>query len=210
LPFGAGAAWRLVGPATERLFGFYFPMEIVRRAEVPEGPMVIAANHFSHLDPVIVGAALRPRTFRYLAVDELYGNSRLFDGLILWLGTIPMSRTRVPLSAMRMALAELAAGGSVGLFPEGVRVWRWGEREPKRGAAWLAARSGVPLLPMAIAGSDEAMGRGTARISRKPMRVIVCEPVLPAEHRGVDDPVGSMTEEWRDKIDAELRSWHRG
>ena len=121
-----------------------------------------------------------------------------------------MSRTRVPLSAMRLALAELAAGGSVGLFPEGVRVWRWGEQEPKRGGAWLAMRSGAPLLPIAIAGSDEAMGRGTARISRKPMRVTVCEPVRPAEHRGVDDPVGSMTEEWRRKVDAELRPWYRG
>jgi 1-acyl-sn-glycerol-3-phosphate acyltransferase len=187
---------------------FYFPAEVVRRAAIPSGPLVVAANHFSHLDPVLVGmTVIRP--IRFLAVDELYGNSRFFDGLTFWLGAVPMSRTRTPLSALRLALAELAEGGAVGLYPEGVRVWRWGEEPPKRGAAWLARRAGAPLLPVAVAGSDEAMGRGTGRISRRPVRVTVCEPISPADYLGVGDPVGAMTEEWRRRIGEELRSWYR-
>ena len=129
---------------------------------------MVAANHFSHLDPVIVAVATG-RPIRYLAVDELFGRSAFFDRLTLWLGAIPLPRTRLPLGALRLALAELAAGGTVGVYPEGMRVWAWGEVVPKSGAAWLARRAGVPLLPVAVAGSEEAMGRGTTRVSRRPI-----------------------------------------
>lgn len=177
----------------------------VERAPIPAGPVVFAANHLSHLDPVVVGFAAQ-RTIRFLAVDELYGRSRFFDSLTLWLGAIPMSRTRVPFGPLKLALAELADGQSIGLFPEGVRVWAWGEREPKRGAAWLAQRSDVPLVPVAISGTDLAMGRGAARISRAPVTVTICEPILPGDHADGEDPVGAMTAEWRRRIDEALRS----
>ncbi|MCB2223334.1 MAG: 1-acyl-sn-glycerol-3-phosphate acyltransferase [Actinobacteria bacterium] len=174
---------------------------------LPDGPVVVAANHFSHLDPVVVGLAVR-RPTRFLAVDELYGNSRFFDGLTSWLGAIPMSRTRAPLGALRLALAELAAGGSVGLYPEGVRVWRWGEQQPKRGAAWLARRAGVPLVPVAVCGTDEAMGRGTARIGRSPIHVQVCEPIMPGAFADCPDPLGEMTALWAERVGSVLQSWY--
>ena len=170
---------------------------------LPPGPAVIAANHFSHLDPVVVSAAVR-RSVRYLAVDELYGNSRLFDRLTTWLGAIPMTRTGIPLGPLKLALAELAAGGSVGLFPEGVRVWAWGEREAKRGAAWLARRAGVPLFPVAVSGSDLAMGRGAGRVSRAAIHVEICDPILPALFGSGSDPIGEMTAEWRTRIGSAL------
>lgn len=176
---------------------------------MPPGPLVVAANHFSHLDPVIVSLAIG-RPVRYLAVDELYGNSRFFDTLTFWLGAIPMSRTRAPLGALRLAIAELETGGAVGLYPEGVRVWRWGERPPKRGAAWLAQRTGAPLLPVAVAGSEEAMGRGTARISRRPMHAVVCRPIFPRDWAAESDRVGAMTDEWRRRIDDALGNWYDG
>ncbi len=116
-----------------------------------------------------------------------------------------MTRTRIPLGPLRLALAELAAGGTVGLFPEGVRVWAWGEQPPKRGAAWLALRAGVPLVPVAVSGSDLAMGRGAKRISRIPIHVEICEPIRPEAFDREPDPVGAMTGEWVARIDAALR-----
>jgi 1-acyl-sn-glycerol-3-phosphate acyltransferase len=183
--------------------GRLFPLT-VESPGLPPGPVVIAANHFSHLDPVVVGIAAE-RPIRFLAVDELFGRSRFFDRLTGWLGAIPMSRTRVPLGALRLAIDELRSGGSVGLFPEGVRVWTWGEVEPKRGAAWLAVRTGVPLVPIAIAGTDQAMGRGATRISRAPVAATVCEAIDPADYPGQDGPT-RMTEEWASRIDAALAS----
>jgi 1-acyl-sn-glycerol-3-phosphate acyltransferase len=191
------------------LFRAYFPFTYSGEERVPAGPLVVAANHFSHLDPVIVGLAVG-RPIRYLAVDELYGNSWFFDGLTFWLGAIPMSRTRAPLGALRLAIAELEAGGTVGLYPEGVRVWRWGERTPKPGAAWLARWVGVPLLPVAVAGSEEAMGRGSGgRISRRPMHVAVCEPIFPWDYEDArPDPVTAMIREWHRRVDACVRPWY--
>ncbi len=94
------------------VLGRYFPLTCEGRERVPLGPLVVAANHFSHLDPVVVTVATG-RPIRYLAVDELYGRSAFFDGLTLWLGAIPMPRSRAPIGALRCALAELAAGGAV-------------------------------------------------------------------------------------------------
>ena len=167
---------------------------------LPPGPVVVAANHYSDVDPVVLGMAA-DRPIRFLAVDELFGRSRFFDGLTHWLGAIPMSRTRAPLGALRTALAELAAGGTVGVFPEGARVWHWGEAVPKRGAAWLARRAAVPLVPIAIAGTDSVMPRGTHRIKRAPVRVVVCEAIDPGEYSSP----GEMTEEWRQRIDQALQ-----
>jgi 1-acyl-sn-glycerol-3-phosphate acyltransferase len=167
---------------------------------LPPGPVVVAANHYSDVDPVVLGMAA-DRPIRFLAVDELFGRSRFFDRLTHWLGAIPMSRTRAPLGALRTALAELAAGGTVGVFPEGARVWNWGEAVPKRGAAWLARRAGVPLIPIAIAGTERVMPRGTHKIKRAPVRVVVCEAIDPREYGSP----GEMTEEWRQRIDRALQ-----
>jgi 1-acyl-sn-glycerol-3-phosphate acyltransferase len=199
----AGTAWRAATPVASGLFRWWFDLETVGHSP-PPAPVVIAANHYSHLDPVIVSLAMR-RPMRFLAVDELFGRSRVFDALTLWLRTIPMTRTRIPFGPLKTALAELAGGGTVGLFPEGVRVWHWGEREAKRGAAWLALRAGVPLVPIAISGSDVAMGRGTNRIIRAPLRVEICEPIAPGDVVDSDDPVGAMTSEWVDRLDGALR-----
>ena len=120
-PWGGAIAWRILTHLARLVFRVWFGLRAEER-RLPPGPVVIAANHYSHLDPVIVGVGVR-RPVRYLAVDELFGRSRFFDGLTRWLGAIPMPRARVPLGAMRTALAELRVGGSVGVFPEGVRVW---------------------------------------------------------------------------------------
>ena len=191
-------------PPVRLLHRWFFPATFAGRDRVPDGPVVVAANHFSHLDPVLAGLAV-DRPIRYLAVDELFGNSVFFDRLTLWLGAIPMSRTRTPLGALRVALAELAAGGTVGLHPEGVRVWSWGEERPRRGAAWLARRAGVPLLPVAIAGSDQALGRGARRISRRPVHVTIGEPILPADFDAAADPAQAMMDQWGRCIDAALQ-----
>ena len=208
LPRGGYTASRGVVVAGRVLFGRFFPLTIEGGERVPDGPLVVAANHFSHLDPVLVTLAVG-RPIRYLAVDELYGRSAFFDRLTLWLGAIPLPRSRAPLGALRLALAELAAGGTVGVYPEGMRVWAWDESRPKRGAAWLARRAGVPLLPVAVAGSEEALGRGTTRVSRRPIHVVVCEAIDPADFAGAPDPLGAITAEWRRRVDLALQGAYR-
>jgi 1-acyl-sn-glycerol-3-phosphate acyltransferase len=150
---------------------------------VPDAPFVVAANHFSHLDPVIVGRVAGQ--LRYLAVDEIFGRYAWFDrAMIREFGAIPLSRVSVQLSAMRTADSYLRRGGVVGIFPEGKRVWTWGEVEPKRGAAWLALRTGVPLVPLAIWGTQDSFGLGARRIERRPVRVEVGPPLQAGDYVG--------------------------
>ena len=175
-PFGR-FLWS-VGPVTARAVGrLAFSVRIELQGDLPPPPFVVAANHFSHLDPLAVGGAVRI-PIRYLAVDELFGNSAMFDRLLGWAGVIPISRSRVPVRTLRIALARLEAGEIVGVFPEGTRVSRWGDVSPKRGAAWLAARAKVPLVPVAVIGTDRAFGRDNrwhwARIG-----VVVGQPISP-------------------------------
>lgn len=207
-PWGGYTAARWVLGPFRVIGGRFFPFTCEGRERVPAGPVVVAANHLSHLDPVMVAMAV-DRPIRFLAVDELYGRSAFFDRLTLWLGAIPLPRSRVPLGALRLALAELAAGGTVGVYPEGMRVWVWDESRPKRGAAWLARRAGVPLLPVAVAGSEEALGRGTTRVSRRPIHVVVCEAIDPADFAEGPDPVGAITAEWRGRVDRALQGAYR-
>jgi len=147
-----------VGPVTVRAAGrLAFSMRIELQGDLPPPPYVVAANHYSHLDPVAVGASLG-NPIRFLAVDELFGISAILDRLLSGFGVIPISRSRVPIRTLRVALARLEAGEIVGVFPDGTRVSRWGDLPPKRGAAWLAVRANVPLLPVAVVGTDRAFG----------------------------------------------------
>ena len=161
--------------------------------------VVIAANHFSHVDP-FVAAVAAGRPTRFLGVDELFGRSRFFDGLTYYLGVIPMPRGTVPLQSMRTALNHLGTGGGVTLFPEGRRVSEWGESPPKQGAAWLAMRVKCPLIPMALWGTGEAMGLDDLKLRRHPIRVAIGAPLYPAQFS--DRAV--MTNAWYEWMDDAL------
>ncbi len=185
-----------------RAFDAIWDLEVLG-PPLPEGPLVVAANHYSMLDVALAGKALGP--VRYLAVDELYGRSLALDWFMDWWGGIPLPRGRTPLGAMRTALGHLDAGGRVALFPEGRRVWTWGEARPLRGAAWLAQRAGVPLLPVAIAGSEQTMGRGATRLTPWPIRVEVGEPIHPADYPRSVAGTWLMMSDWERWVDGRLR-----
>jgi 1-acyl-sn-glycerol-3-phosphate acyltransferase len=206
----AHLAFRLGPPAARLLGRAWADFEVAGPGRVPpSGSLVVAANHLSHVDPVIVSAVIG-RPIRFLALDELFEQSRLFGQFITRLGAIPLSRVRAPLGAMRLALEWLDRGETVGLFPEGRRVGRWGEDPPKRGAAWLALRTGAPLLPVAIEGSDAVMGLDETRLRRAPVRVWIGEALDPDDFLGHADPVGALTEAWRMAMDGWLRRFETG
>jgi len=180
-PLGTFNLWRGAQWAVWRALPRLWDFEVVGENAVPHGPVVIAANHFSHVDPFVAAVAAE-RPTRFLGVDELFGRSRFFDGLTYYFGVIPMPRGTVPLQSMRTALSHLAAGGGVTLFPEGRRVSEWGESPPKQGAAWLAIRARCPLVPMALWGTGEAMGLEDLKLRRHPIRVAVGAPLYPAHY----------------------------
>jgi 1-acyl-sn-glycerol-3-phosphate acyltransferase len=168
----------------------------------PTGPLVVAANHFSHLDPPLVGVAVR-RPVRFLALDELFGLNRFYDAVMLGLGAIPVPRgTKVPIRAMRVALAHLHHGGAVGVFPEARRVILWGDTEPRQGAAWLSLRSGAPLLPVAISGTDLSFGLGSKRFKRSHVRIVIGTCLDPENFR--TSGRAAMIRAWQEWVEERL------
>lgn len=190
----------MASPLAHGLGRMAWHLRVDREAPFPPPPFVIAANHYSHLDPPLVGTVYgRPIVF--LAVDELFGVVSAFDALLRLFGAVPLTRSGIPLSAMRAALGQLRSGGVVGLFPEGRRVARWGETPPKRGAAWLAVKADVPLVPVAILGTDAVLGMDN-RLRRGRIRVSVGPELVP-DGRG-PEAVNRLTARWKEWIDGRM------
>lgn len=123
-----------------------------------EGALVVVANHGSHLDPPLLGHALG-RPVAFMAKAELF-RVPLLGPLIRALGAYPVLRGAGDREAIRIASDRLAQGWAVGVFLDGTRQSDGRVHDPQPGAALLAARAGVPLLPVAILGSHRALGRG--------------------------------------------------
>ncbi len=167
-----------VGPAVLRTAGrLGFSLRYELPTSLPRPPFVLASNHYSHFDPPTIGAVLGT-SVRFLALDELFGSNRFLAGILPTFGVITVSRRNASIAGVRTALAHLDAGEAVGVFPEGTRVERWGDRPAQRGAAWLAVRAEVPLVPVTVLGTGKAMGLDN-RPHRAPIRVIVGEPMPP-------------------------------
>ena len=116
-----------------------------------EGPVIIVANHQSNLDPPLL-APLMPRRLRFLAKHTLFKNPIAGWFLHAW-GAYPVNRDARDVSAMRWALDYLKGGGALVLFPEGTRHPK-GMGKAQAGAAMFALRTGVPLLPVGITGTE--------------------------------------------------------
>lgn len=185
-------AWTAVPVLVRWLARIAWRLRIDLGPGFPDPPFVVAANHFSFLDSLVIASAYRHK-IRFLALVDLFGNYRLLDVALLAVDVIPLRRGKVPLGPVREALGHLADGGVVGLFPEGIRHYRFDPERARSGAAWLASRAGVPLVPVAVAGTDEVLGVDN-RLHRGRIRVTVGPAMIP---KGVDrESVDLLTRRW--------------
>jgi len=197
----------IASPPAKALSKLYFDMHVTGVEHIPaEGGFVLAANHFSHLDPPLLGA-YSSRVLRFLAVDDLFGKSRMFDQTMSWFEAIPLDRDGYPVGALRTAIEHITTGNGLGLFPEGRRVERWGVDDPKRGAAWLAWMAGAPLVPVAIYGTQSTLSPVERAFRRSAVRIWYEEPLWWYDYADRMDPLGSMTADWFDIVDRRLSDW---
>ncbi len=157
------------------------------------GPLIIACNHVSLLDPPILGGFC-PRKIHYMAKRELFGIP-LFGPMIRALGAYPVDREGSATGAIRRSIEVLRAGETVGIFPEGGRNPS-GEARARSGVALLASIAQAPVVPAAIVGSAAAM-----RLA--PIHVVFGEPLqLDANKRATRDELTDFTR----SVMAEIRA----
>ena len=132
------------------LFHTFVPVRYhhIERAQL-DAPFIVIGNHLSLLDPVIVAAAVKRYEIAFMAKKELSGNG-LFKRFLLCIHTIFVSRHNSDMEAMRTSMRALRSGEVLGIFPEGTRYHQGLMEEQEAGAAMIALRSGVPMIPMYI------------------------------------------------------------
>ncbi len=134
-----------------------------------EGPAIFAANHHSHIDTPLMLTSIpepwRHKVFVGAAADYFFTNRVTSAASALALNAIPIERSGVSRRSVGQAEALMADGWSLVLFPEGGRSPDgWGQAH-KGGAAWLAQRSGAPVVPVHIAGTGRILPKGAKKLT---------------------------------------------
>jgi 1-acyl-sn-glycerol-3-phosphate acyltransferase len=147
------------------------------------GPVIVACNHLSYLDPPLMGC-LCPRRIRYMAKKELFAVPVL-GPVIRALGAYAVDRSGSATAAIKRSLRVLEAGGAVGMFPEGTRN-RTGTVVPQTGVALLASLSQAPVVPACVHGTDRAL-----RLAR--IDVAFGQPLLPPGGKATREDLAKFT-----------------
>ncbi|MGH2379207.1 MAG: lysophospholipid acyltransferase family protein [Candidatus Limnocylindria bacterium] len=174
--------WRLGFPLVRAVATTLLPIDAEGRENVPQsGGYILVANHVTGLDPFWIEFALRER-IRYMTKVEILGYP-LIGGILRGIGNFPVRRGESDRRALETALRVLQAGQPLGFFPEGTRSRTGRLRRAKPGIAFLARRSGAPIVPVAITGSARARLRVPPR---RDMHVRVGKPFTLADLAGPD------------------------
>jgi 1-acyl-sn-glycerol-3-phosphate acyltransferase len=140
------------------VYRFYFGWDVFNPERVPlKGPVILASNHLSFLDPPLVGAGLR-RGINYLARENLFRFPVLGWVLHQW-NVVPVDREGGGAKGLKAILDRLLAGGAIIVFPEGTRS-KDGNLQPARSGVGLTViKSAAPVVPVRVFGTFEAYGR---------------------------------------------------
>lgn len=153
------------------------------RENVPvSGPAIIAANHIAHTDPPLI-AITNKRPVTIMAKEELF-KVPVLGPYIDHLGMFSVKRGTADRVALRMALDRLAQGRVVVIFPEGTRGDGITLQPPERGMGLIAVKSGAPVIPTCIYGTEKMMTKGKAGIHRAKVGVTYGAPILPQSFSG--------------------------
>jgi 1-acyl-sn-glycerol-3-phosphate acyltransferase len=172
------AGYRFFRAAVHVAWSAYFRPIVTGTQHVPtSGPYVIAPSHRSNVDFAFAIYVTRRKTF-FMAKDSLWHNKAL-GGFIGSMGAFPVHRGAADRGALTAAESVLRAGEPLVLFPEGTRKEGPVIGELLEGASFLAARTGAPIVPVGIAGTDLAMPRG-AKVPRPKKVHLVIGSLVPA------------------------------
>ncbi len=167
-----------------RAFGYLFwRVKVQGREHIPtDGPYIISPVHRSNIDTILMAYVAR-RHLRYMAKDTLFTHAwsaRLLSAL----GGFPVNRETADREALRTCEAALKRGEPVVIFPEGTRKSGPLVTDLFQGAAFVALRGGVPIVPVGIGGSAGAMPKGSKFLRPVKIRILIGKPIHPPTRHG--------------------------
>lgn len=165
-----------------------YPFTVYGEENIIEKPCLICANHSNYVDPILVALAYGGhRPIHFMAKIELFKYKK-FGVFLTKLGAFGVDRDGTDIAAIRTVMKYIRAGEMVGIFPEGTRVSTDGAVEAKSGAARMAAKLRVPIVPVFISRRKW--------IFRK-VKIVIGEPIMvPAD----TEDFRQVTNELMDKI----------
>lgn len=168
--------WSVVSP----MLHLYFRGRIYGAEKVPRsGPLIVVSNHASDFDPPIVSNCVR-RPVAFMAKEELFRVPVLAQAIRLY-GAYPVRRGSSDRKALQAAIAAVESGWATGVFLEGTRTRDARIHNPKLGAALVALKTGAPLLPVSLWGTERILKRGTFLPRPVPLTIRIGEPIAPPQ-----------------------------
>jgi 1-acyl-sn-glycerol-3-phosphate acyltransferase len=148
----------------------WFRIRLEGEEHIPEaGPVILASNHRSNMDPVLLASAVR-RPVAFMAKAELFVGP--LGWIMHWIGQFPVRRGGIDREALRRTDAVLARGSMLGLFPEGTRG-DGGFSAVHPGLAYIVVRQRCPVLPVAIFGTERVRRRLGWLPFASPVRIVI-------------------------------------
>ncbi|MBE0446594.1 MAG: 1-acyl-sn-glycerol-3-phosphate acyltransferase [Actinobacteria bacterium] len=159
------------------IFKLLFRYEITGRQHIPrEGSVILAANHMSYLDPIMIAFVSGSRPVNFMAKAELL-KIPVFGWILRKLNTFPIKRGLADKGAIAYVLRILSRGEVLLIFPEGTR-YRNGELgQAHPGVASIALKTGTPIVPVGIIGTDQVMPNGSRLPRPVKLRARIGQPI---------------------------------
>lgn len=200
-----GWLWEILRATVHGIFSLILNVKLVGRENMPKkGPFIVAANHISWTDVPLVPAYLTPQG-SYIAKEELYASP--IGWLVRFLGAIPVKRGEADRQLLRASNDLLKAGRVLIIFPEGTRSRTRTMNPAHAGVGMIALRADVPVVPVAIHGSEYALRRFRPRVT------MVCGAPMHLQPKGAKitkDDIKSATETIMRQIAEMLPESYRG
>lgn len=178
----------------------YWRMTVEGLDRVPDGPLILAPVHRSNIDTPVV-AAVTKRRLRYMGKEAVW-KYRWSNWFFTSLGGVPVRRGAADRAALRRCVELLEEGEAVVIFPEGGRQSGPLVQPLFEGAAYLSCRTGAPIVPVGIGGSERAMPKGAKMVRPVKVHMIVGEPIHPPgpPGRATRRAVHELTERLRQEL----------
>ena len=187
-------------------------VEVVGMEKLPKGNVLIAANHLGRLDTAVLLYVL-DREDIIMAVAEKYKDHPLFGAIGRTANAIWLNRFEADFSALREILARMQKGGLMVIAPEGTRSKTASMQEGKMGVAFLASKSGYPVLPVALTGTEDGgVISNLKRFRRSKIKAVAGElfTIEIPKGKGREQAMREATDEIMCRIAAELPEKYRG